>query len=247
MEAGAASWRALIGRRAAALAIAGAALGLIALPARAVDAPADAASAPESFAVPQVSAEDAETMRCLAFANQNTAYPRKLQDKNKEGAVVALLRFTAADRGPEVKILENGGSDLFVDAVADEFASGRLPCLRPGRSMDVYYHYDFFMQPRGAHRELKDLALPAFLRGTVPPLGPAKFDTTTMGCPFDLRLTFHQPYQSNVVAELGPDVLARHGLMAWLAGKRLELGEGPTGDLLDQTMNIHVPCAAIDL
>lgn len=173
-------------------------------------------------------------------------YPASSLRDNREGAVVARVRFTAPDKPPEVEVLDNGGDFHFVTAVRPFLESLRAPCLQ-GAPLDAMFHYRFLMEgnPRSV---LNDLDLRHFIAVVkkVPP-GSAYFDTASMKCPFDVRITLQQPWEPNVVQELEEDVPARHAFLDWMSQREFDLPARKTNMLLGQQMVVHVPCAIIDL
>jgi len=160
---------------------------------------------------------------------------------------VTRLRFVDDLQPPTLQVLFDGGDKRFVAAIAEYVAALRLPCLHDG-PFEMLLFFDFKFEGEGKKYVLKDLDLSGFLGAVKPiPTGSAYFDTTTMKCPFDVRLTFKQPFAPNRVDELEDDVPARHAFIDWLASLEINVGDKPVTDLIGQPMNIHVPCATIDL
>ena len=173
-------------------------------------------------------------------------YPAEALLANREGTVVARVRFVAPDKPPEVEFLDKGGDARFPDAVRPFVASMRVPCLH-GEPLETMFHYRFLIEGNPRHL-LNDLDLPHFIAlvRKVPP-GSAYFDTRLMKCPFDVRITFQQPWEPNLVQELEEDVLARHAFIDWMSQRQFDLPERAGNALLGQQMVVHVPCVIVDL
>ncbi len=158
-------------------------------------------------------------------------YPAESLRSNHEGAVVARLRFIAPDKPPEVEFLDNGGDGHFVSAVRPFTESLRMPCLQ-GEPLETMFHYRFVIDgnPR---RVLNDLDLQQFI-ATVKkvPAGSAYFDTQRMKCPFDVRITFQQPWEPNLVQELEEDVPERHAFLDWMSQRQFDLPARASNALL---------------
>ena len=188
-----------------------------------------------------------EQLKCIVSdAEARPEYPLDMVRAGRQGTVVARIRFVASDRPPEVEILDNGGGHHFGDNVVRMAATMRMPCLRDA-PVEMMMHYRFIID--GASRPvLGDLDLKSFL-ATVKPVAPgsAFFDTRTMKCPFDVRLTWQQPYEPNLVAELEEDVPARHAFLDWMAQREFNIAARSSNLLLGQQMTVHIPCATIDL
>jgi hypothetical protein len=173
-------------------------------------------------------------------------YPRNALRDNREGVVVARVRFIAPDKPPEFEFLDDGGDGRFVSAVRPFMDSIRVPCLQ-GAPLETMFHYRFVID-ENPKRVLNDLDLQHFI-ATVKAVaaGSAYFDTQKMKCPFDVRLTFLQPWEPNLVEELEEDVPARHALLDWMSQRQFDLSARAGNALLGQQMVVHVPCAIIDL
>ena len=202
-------------------------------------------------AVDEGDAVRTKSLGCLLYPTGSDAdidYPMQMLRQRREATVVARVRFVAADRAPEVDVLDDGGDKSFAAPIPFYVAHMRLPCMQGG-PIDTFVHFRYRIDVGPAQRRvLNDVDLRTFLASVKPiAAGSAYFDTNAMKCPFDIRLKLEQPYEPNVVEELDEDVPARHAFLDWIARQQLNLGPKPPNDLLDQPMNIHVPCATIDL
>ena len=197
-----------------------------------------------------VDSKDAERRAQFKCVVSNDAlrpeYPRDMLRNGRSGMVVARLRFVAPDQPPQVDILDNAGGQSFARNVLRYTEGMRMPCLQ-GAAVETTLHYRFLID--GEQRVvLNDIDLRSFLKAIKPvPAGTAYFDTRTMKCPFDVRMTWLRPYEPNVIAELEEDVASRHALLDWMAQREFDVDPKNTNALLGQQMVVHIPCATIDL
>jgi hypothetical protein len=176
-------------------------------------------------------------------------YPGRMARELRDGTVIARVRFSDPAAAPSFELLSNGGDSSFGEAVASYIEQLRMPCLTNG-PVEENYCFEFRMEGGGnsTRRVLKDLPLSTFLAAVKPVnAGSVFFDTNTMACPFDVRLTFQQPFEPNKIEELEEDVPARHPLLDWLGQRQFDLDVKHSAELLNQQMIIHVPCVKIDL
>jgi len=188
-----------------------------------------------------------EQLKCeVSDDSLRPPYPPAMLRANREGTVVARVRFVAPDQPPQVEFLDNGGSGYFADAVSPYLASMRIPCLQ-GEPVEAMFHYRFVIEGN-SKKVLNDLDLRSFV-ATVKkvPAGSAYFDTQSMKCPFDVRLTFQQPWEPNRIEELEEDVPARHAFLDWMSQRQFDLPVRAANALLGQQMVVHIPCAVLDL
>jgi hypothetical protein len=95
---------------------------------------------------------------------------------------------------------------------------------------------------------LKDAGLKQFLGGVVDlDKHPARFDFTTMNCPFDLRLQLTQPYVPNEVEEIGSSDANRRELIEWLSTLALQLPKKIEPQVIGDSMTLSIPCGTLDL
>ena len=71
-------------------------------------------------------------------------------------------------------------------------------------------------------------------------------DTGTMGCPFDLKFGYHQPFLPNRVGEVSASDLSRRPLPSWLEGIHLNLPRRTQDSVFADTTTVTVPCVKID-
>lgn len=193
-----------------------------------------------------------ETLKCLAHPGDDDAqvrYPDDMLRQGKQQIVIARLHFAAADLGPTSEVLFDGGRHAFSRAVAGYMKAMRLPCLPKGTTVDTVMNFNF--QIEGAARQvqvLKDLELRQFLGAVkLVPGDHVYFDTVPMKCPFDIRLTVGEPFEPNKVELLEEDEATRRPLADWIARQKFGLEPDVGAAVNEQPMNIHIPCAKIDL
>ena len=144
-------------------------------------------------------------------------------------------------------VLDDGGSELFVQSVRANVEGLRLSCpdQRP-RYMQI--RYSFVIDPM-IHRVLlhPDLTLAQVVNASKPDApGSVYFDTTLMKCPFDVRLTYQQPWSRNHVDEVVKDVLARRVFLDWLSTREFAFKPSDANRIVGQTTTVHVPCTKLD-
>jgi hypothetical protein len=187
-----------------------------------------------------------KSMRCIKHIERTTrpTYPVGALRRDEQGKVIAVHRFTGADAPPEVQI--DAASHAALRTSVESYASGlRMPCLQD-QPVSVYINYIFRIDG-GSRTLLRDLALQTLVRGLKRPLPPAYFDFTTMGCPFDLRLSYYRPHRRNVVSELENTNPARAAFMDWLSMVTLSLDSANNTAILGDQITVSVPCGKLDL
>lgn len=172
-------------------------------------------------------------------------YPEGARVLEIQGKVYLELAFDAPNVPPVVSV--HASSDSRLQAAALRYAQGmRMPCHPGGarHAADLLYEFKLFA---GDRKLLKDANVASLVRAAASPSRPAYFDWNTMGCPFDLRLTYYQPHRPNVVRQLETDQPERRAFMDWLAALRLRLDDKTNTAVLGETMTVHVPCGQLDL
>ncbi len=174
-------------------------------------------------------------------------YPEQPLRARLEGNVVARLHFFDPAKAPDMTVLDDGGSGQFVRAITPSVEALRMTCL--GKDpIDLQVFYTFVIDGSANRVALRDLTLVQFIHATKPVApGSVYFDTQLMKCPFDVRLTFRQPWNRNRIDELEEDVESRHAFLAWLSTLEFDLPPRDANHVLGQSMLIHVPCAVLNL
>lgn len=172
-------------------------------------------------------------------------YPYLARLNAAEGKVLVRLRFTAPDSPPTVQIVAAPYSPS-LRQTAIQFAQGyRVPCLENG-PLELDQIFSFAIEGNG-RLLLRDAPLKMLLGAAKSYPKPAFFDLTKMACPFELRITYKQPWGKNLVDELNQSNLERAPLMDWLSGIVLNLDEQDSLAVLGDRFNVSVPCGSIDL
>lgn len=203
-----------------------------------------------SAVVDQADAQRRKTLQCGTWPRGEDgaiAYPATDLRMRRQGIVVVKAHFVDGAKAPEIVVLDDGGSARFVDAVRPYLAQMRVPCLGDS-PVDLHMFFKFEIPGvAGTRHVLNDMGLPDFLRMAETLPKGVYFDTTSMACPFDVRLRFREPYEPNGLSELDQDVPARHAFLDWLASLKLKVDPATAKELFDQQAVIHVPCLRLDL
>jgi hypothetical protein len=201
------------------------------------------ASAPRDSADPARAAQ----LSCIrhAVAGSKPVYPRSSLRNEEQGTLLVKLRFTAPDQPPAVDHIAATPHRSLRDSV-DEYAVGlRMPCLNQG-TVEMLVAYRFVLGG-GARTVLRDSTLINFLRTGKDLAKPVFFDFNKMSCPFDVRLTYSQPFARSVARQLDTADPARAPLLEWLEGVTLKFTDAQQLEAFGQSMIVSVPCGRLDL
>jgi hypothetical protein len=186
-------------------------------------------------------------MRCLTRVGRDKIpeYPPVDLMSGRQGNLFVSMRFTSAERPPELQVLAADGTGHMFEAVSDFVRGYRLPCLQDRElSMDMLFH---FRLDGGARTRLKDMSLRSFIASAKDAPRPAYFDLGAMACPFELRVTYQRPHRPNTIGELDGPVEARKPFLDWLSQLTLALPEKKNTAVLGDEFTLAVPCGKIDL
>jgi hypothetical protein len=195
-----------------------------------------------------VDAKDAEwqeAVQCLTriVGGDIPDYPRRSRMAGDEGNFLVRVVFDSATAPPKASFLGGPNLERLRLSVLSFVDGYRLPCL--GSEPVTFDQTYMFRLDGGARTLFKDMTLQQFVGAADKLPSPAYFDTTKMGCPFDLRVTYMQPYKANHVGELDTTHPERRTLRDWLANTALRLDK-PYRVLGDE-FTVSVPCIIIDL
>lgn len=173
-------------------------------------------------------------------------YPSDAIRGNLQGRVRVLLTFSSPETAPAVDVLHRPSAEPFAEALREWAAGLRLPC-HTGEPFRMSVIMVYRIAGSGAYG-FKPLTL-------IDLLGLSKgiqerrlaLDTTTMGCPFQLKLTYFQPQRRNVLGEVGGTDPRRRPLLELLAGLELDLRRAALDSVFADTADIAVPCLRINL
>ncbi len=193
-------------------------------------------------------AEDAKLLNCRTHVDgqERPVYPLRARELGIQGRVVAELRFDAADRPPTVKLHARSNARSLTQGVGHWLHGLRLPC-HPGRPVHTDFTFIFTFEGEGDY----GFRQPTFrqLLGTTAGITKMRlnFDTRAMGCPFDIRFSYRQPYLRNEVGQVGDPDPARRPLLEWLETIQFDVSAALLDAVYGDTVTVTVPCILIDL
>lgn len=203
-------------------------------------------------------AQRQQQLRCIRHTGDANmpGYPEHALRQGMQGRVLVELRFEAPDQPPVARILPRVGGDAteqrshgtraFVQPLRDWVAGYRLPCLQgPPITLSQVYVYrigdsQFGFKPGLGLRDVLPLVKGLRQQRLL-------FDFSTMGCPFDVSLTYRQPNMPNSVLARGDRHPAREGFLDWLRQIQLDLPDKTLDTVYGDTLQLTVPCLKIDL
>ena len=189
-----------------------------------------------------------EMLKCVAHASgqKSPDYPYRARQESVQGRVLARLVFDAADRPPKATVHARKNARLLEREVAQWVEDLRMPC-HTGSPLAADWTFVFRFEGDAAYG-FGGVSLRALLasikdiqRQTV------AFDFNTMGCPFDLRLHYLQPYMPNSVGQVGSHDAARRPFLDWLSKAELNLPAATQDAVFADFADLHIPCLKINL
>jgi hypothetical protein len=192
-------------------------------------------------------AERGSLWRCVLHpsGNRGPEYPRWARRQEVQGRVLARARFTDGISAPTVEVFARPDADGLAEEIRDWTKDLRLPC-HTGGPLTFTIVYQFLME--GSRYGFKELTFREFVANVKGIRQQAlQLDTTAMGCPFDVRLSYFQPLLPNDVGEVGPRHPARRPLLEWLAKSELDVGRRSADSIFAADLKLTVPCMKIDL
>jgi hypothetical protein len=185
---------------------------------------------------------------CLAKANPDfkMRFPVFDRSRDEDTRVLVRLTFRSPELAPELEWLAAPeGRKTIKDMIQEDVSNLRIPCLK-GAPIVATRLYHFMLE--GASRKvLKDMSLKTLVGAAKELPRPAYFDFGTMNCPFDVRITYYQPYTTNRVVELDSSHPARKPLLAWLSQVKLNLTEKSSLAVVGDETIISIPCGHLDI
>lgn len=173
-------------------------------------------------------------------------FPRAEVNSGVQGRVVVEARYEAPDRAPVLAVHAQRSARRLAQAVSQWLQDSRMPC-HPGRPVTVYLTYEFLIDGYSRYG-FKDVTFRNLIAATA---GIERqrlaFDTTTMGCPFDVRLWYRRPHLPNRVGELGEPNATRRPLLEWMETIELRLPQPDLDSVYGDSAVITVPCIRVDL
>jgi hypothetical protein len=187
----------------------------------------------------------ARVWSCLVHGSgfRAPAYPAWALRDEVQGRVVLRLRFDKPDAPPGVDVFSRPSTRRLALQLASWAEDYRLPCLDQPSSTLFTYVYTI-NQNRYGFREISFRQVLGGARGIRQQT--LAFDTTQMGCPFDLRVHYLRPQLANNVGEPGEPVPARRPLIEWLEGFEFDLPDDALDAAWGDTFKVTVPCIRIN-
>ena len=164
------------------------------------------------------------------------------------GSVIVRLEFSAPDTAPAVAVLYDGGQRRMSEAVKYSVLQYRMPCLQPGDPPLVARQRFVFRDEGSAATQLVPAMALTHLLGLVKNIKQqtVRFDFTTMGCPFEVRLAPYQPYATNEVSEVGRSDAGRREFIEWLRNVTIDLPPRIMKTAIGGSTTVSVPCVLLD-
>jgi len=162
-----------------------------------------------------------------------------------QGKFYVKMRFDAPDQPPTLTWLAATNNEVLRKSAEEYLLGMRVPCLRHGwiaLTRVISYTID------GGPRTLfNDMTLKQFTGIAKDVPRQASFDLNSMACPFDVRVTYLQPYGRSTVAQLDKADPARAPLLDLLANVKLNLSEKQSLKVLGDQFTLSVPCGTVNL
>ncbi len=173
-------------------------------------------------------------------------YPTNARRREEEARLAAVLTFTSADAPPSMELMHRPSAESFAPAIRSWVAGLRMPC-HAGGPVQLRYHYVFRLEGNSAFgfKPLTLLQVLAVSKGMRE--RELVLDTTTMGCPFDLKLSYLQPFRPNSVGEVGGSNPSRRPLLELLSNIELDLRGRELDSVFADTADVAVPCVKLNL
>jgi Gram-negative bacterial TonB protein C-terminal len=185
---------------------------------------------------------------CIAHQRptERIQYPNQAASRGEHGTVVLKLTFSDATSPPAITVLDDVNSAALRRAALWYAEGYRMPC-HAGAQVELVQFYTYKFEG-DARVLLNDMPLTTFLRNVKGiEQANAYFDFNTMGCPFEVRLTLHQPFSDNAVGELGVRNPERRFFLDWLRRRELNVDTKTLRAVVAQETTIAVPCTVLSL
>ena len=198
---------------------------------------------------PRDSADPARAtqLKCMAHVDgeKRPDFPLDARKKGEEGTIILNLHFTDPAQAPTVAVVQSVKSRALRRAVNDHVAGFRIPCLK-GPAVDTLIVFKY-LYDNGDRIVLRDSSLLEALGAAKDLKTPVAFDFRKMQCPFDVRVTYHQPFAKNRIEQLDSAVPEREAFLDWLRELTLNMGNTTSANVFGDKFVITVPCAQLDL
>ncbi len=172
-------------------------------------------------------------------------YPRWARREEVQGRVLVRARYSSATEPPQLEVFARPYASRLAREVQDWMQDTRLPC-HTGAPISGVWHYVYILgDDRYGFNGVSFQQFLARVKGIREQT--LQVDTNTMGCPFDVKLNYRQPYMTNSVHVIGDANPARRPLLAWMVASELDLPGRTLDAIWGDTARITVPCLKIDL
>jgi hypothetical protein len=184
---------------------------------------------------------------CVSMPKTGPKFPRLELEAGKGGKVLARVSFKETGASPVVDIVFDSHRPRLAQVAREHLAQYQFTCpLTDSNPLRAEQVFSFVLTDSNRY-VLKDMGLKTFLSYLDrKDLVGAKFDTTQMGCPFDVNFRPRRPYTDNVVGEYGESDVRRWELLKWLRKLTMPMPKEIEGQLFDAPIKIAVPCATIN-
>ncbi len=168
-------------------------------------------------------------------------------DRLEPGYVIVRLTFSRPDEPPSTEVLFSGSGRRFEATVRAHVNGYRLPCHDPAGKPLVatqVFHYVY----EGEQTIASPISLQQWLSvADNVTARRVRFDFTTMSCPFDVRLTYLQPYMPSSVEDQTRSDPNKQAFADWLGGLTIKPALSAGNKLIGRLFNVSVPCLVLDL
>lgn len=191
--------------------------------------------------------ERARQLKCMAHQDglARPDFPKEALHRGESGTLIMRLRFTSAGAPPTVEAVQSVPSPSLRRAVARHLEGFRMPCLQ-SHSVETLIAFKYLFD-NGPVLVLRDSSLVEALGAARDLKTPAHFDFNAMACPFELRVSYHQPFSANRVQQLDSARPEREPFMQWLEGLTLNVNGATAANAFGSKFVIAVPCGKLDL
>jgi len=185
-------------------------------------------------------------LQCVVAPPKLPEYPVHARRSELQGRVSLEMRFTSADGPPMATLLARPSSEPFLAPITRWAQGFRLPCFN-GRVLRTSWNMVFRLEG-DAPFGFRETSLVQFL-GSIRDIERQRvqFDFNTMGCPFELRLTYLQPLAKNRLTQISQPHPARQPFLDWLSSAELKLTDRAHDAVFADSVVLRVPCGKFDL
>lgn len=193
-------------------------------------------------------AEALQQLGCLRHVSGTlqATYPTAARREEIQGRVYAQLQFDAPDQPPVAKVYSSRNKGPLHREIEEWVKGLRLPC-QSGKPIRTGFSYVFLLDGLPQYG-FKDLTLGKFL-GAVRDIRKQRidFDFTTMGCPFEVRMTYLQPHRPNIVHQLDAYDSSRRPFIDWLKTVEFDVPVPTRDAIYADAITVPIPCAKLNL